>query len=118
MQVRHLHRHVRAQPVVVIGHMVHGTQHVQRDIRKMQMMMGVTVIQTVPLYQTHRQPRPVHVRATLTMEHVRTVVQHKHVMVNIRLAVVPLRGQHVLDARHGVNVLVVQKVLHVMRGII
>ena len=52
------------------------------------------------------------------MEHVRTVVQHKHVMVNIRLAVVPLRGQRVLDARHGVHVLVVQKVLHVMQGII
>ena len=52
------------------------------------------------------------------MEHVHTVVQNKHVMVTIRLAVVPLRGQRVLAARHGVNVLVVQKVLHVMQGII
>ena len=83
----------------------------------MQMMMGVTVIQTVPLYQTHRQPRPVHVRATLTMEHVRTVVQHKHVMVTIRLAVVPLRGGRVMDARHGAHVRAAQSALHAMRGI-
>ena len=52
------------------------------------------------------------------MEHVRTVVQNKHVMVTIRLAVVPLRGQHVLDARHGAHVPAEQKVLHVMQGII
>ena len=100
------------------GRMVHGTQYVQRDIRKMQMMMDVTVIQTVPLYQTHRQPRTVNVRAKLTMDHVHTVAQHKHVMVTIRLAVVPRRGQRVLAARHGVNVPAEQSALHAILGII
>ena len=39
-------------------------------------------------------------------------------MVNIRLAVVPLRGQRVQDARHGVPVPAAQSALHAMRGII
>ena len=65
-----------------------------------------------------KQPRTVNVRALWRTEHVRTVVQHKHVSVVIihrlavRLQAIRVRGA--VDS--GVNVLVVQKVLHAMRG--